>query len=443
MAIDSSIYANVQAPTAKLPSTVDAYENASKLAQLGMQNVAMQRAMQTQRGTQEAYANNTNLETGEVNRTGFLSDLAKSGPYGPQAANDYRQQFVAQDTAKAKMQQDQAEAAEKQIKITSPAIDWLNKMPESQRETVWPATMQHLKDSGIDTTHFGDHYDPQVLKAMTGFRDTHMEHLQALVAQANLQKTKAETEKTYSDVGIAGNKLAQDFKDDLDPNKSRGGNLAKNQTVVDSADRLKAMFQQFPDFNIPKAQQTEVISAFGSLLNGGSAPFVSQLHELVPRSIQGDANATMSWVLNKPQGAEQQKFMRLLSDSIDRERAVADSKVKMAQVQRMSSHALFRQRNPDLADSIARGYGINPENIKDGKYIPPDYKEGEGAPVPRPEDMGGIGNALKKIIGSGGPKNASASDQATVKMMSPTGKIKMVPINLKGEAIAAGGKVVP
>ncbi len=115
----------------------------------------------------------------------------------------------------------------------------------------------------------------------------------------------------------------QKFADALNPNKARGGNLAKTQAMINSTDRIDALFKQFPDGNIPKTQSVELGTAVAGLISGGSPQSQQQIHDIVPSSVLGNVADLGSWYTGNPTGREQQEFMRLLQDTSGRERDVA------------------------------------------------------------------------------------------------------------------------
>src|SRR2546423_1895407 len=107
MAIDASIYSNVQAPQINIPSPMDAAEKSMRLSELGMQQAQMHQQMQNQMALRQAYAKNTDPNTGQLNRAGFLSDLGKSNPM---AVSQYHSQFAQQDKQQAEAQIANAQA---------------------------------------------------------------------------------------------------------------------------------------------------------------------------------------------------------------------------------------------------------------------------------------------------------------------------------------------
>lgn len=192
----------------------------------------------------------------------------------------------------------------------------------------------------------------------------------------------------YYDLGKGGggkgaansDKLAKSIRDDLDPNKARGGNLAKSQAMINSADRVDALFQQFPDYNIPKGQSVELAAAIAGLVNGGSAQSQHQIDSMTPSSMKGDAQALAGWITNDPTGLDQKQFMKMMHETALRERDVAAAQVKQAQIQRLAAHKTLATSDPETYAAMLSSYGIDPEEIVAGKYAPKP-KAAHGAPA--------------------------------------------------------------
>jgi hypothetical protein len=163
-------------------------------------------------------------------------------------------------------------------------------------------------------------------------------------------------------------KLTKNLKDDLDPNKARGGNFAKSQAVVNNADRLEGLFNQFPDNNIPKAQTTELATAVAAMISGGSPQSQHQIDMMVPDTMKGHASDIASWITGNPKGREQQKFMDMLHDTAKREKTIAINQVKNAQIQRLAAHQQLKTLAPDIYNSNLQAYDIDPNSIVNGRY---------------------------------------------------------------------------
>lgn len=153
------------------------------------------------------------------------------------------------------------------------------------------------------------------------------------------------------------------LSNEIDPNRARTGNLGKAQAMVNSAERINGIFDQFPDYNIPKGQTNELAGAVAGLINGGSAQSQHQINTVTPSSLVGDANGIAGWLTNNPRGLEQQNFMRLLQDTANREGNIARGQVKAAQIQKLPAFSDLKESNPGKYNAIVRGFHITDEDI--------------------------------------------------------------------------------
>jgi hypothetical protein len=209
--------------------------------------------------------------------------------------------------------------------------------------------------------------DPSLAPQMT-------EKDKAMIEESRARRDEARAGR-QAKLGEARNaqtdKMAKAMRDSLDPNLGRAGNMGKNQARVDAADRVDALFKQFPDYNIPKGQTTELTSAIAGLINGGSAQSQHQIDAMTPSSMKGDVNAIAAWLTNEPRGQGQQEYMKLMHETAVREREIAQNQVKSAQIQRLSSHKRLREIDPATYNDILSSYGIDPKEIDEkGRFKP-------------------------------------------------------------------------
>lgn len=162
------------------------------------------------------------------------------------------------------------------------------------------------------------------------------------------------------------------LKDDLDPNKARGGNMAFNQKKVDQAERLEGLIKDSNGNinNLDSRQIEELAIGLNSMLSNSSSSAVSQVEALVPKTAMGNAQKLKEWLLNDPQGVNQVAFVKRMADTVEREKQIAGDQVKRAQVQRLSAHGNLARTNPDQYNQVLQAYGIDPKDIKDGQYKP-------------------------------------------------------------------------
>lgn len=216
-------------------------------------------------------------------------------------------------------------------------------------------------------------------------------------SKKELQKTMAEEKATAKDEKIVGD-YEKRMKDDLDPDKARAGNLAKNQAQVYQADRLKQLYTESNGDvrNLDSRQMEELAIGLQKLLSSGQSS-VTQVQALVPHTIRGNAAKLKEWLVNDPQGTNQIAFVQRMAETIERERNLAQDQVKSAQKKRLSAYSEFKKKNPERYDMILRAYGLD---------------------------------------------DASNPSKETVNMMGPDGKTRRIPKDQVEAATKAGGQVV-
>lgn len=184
---------------------------------------------------------------------------------------------------------------------------------------------------------------------------------------------------------IAKQKESRDLKDseglnkrfgllqaDLDANKSRGGNMAKNQSRVDNADRLITLGHDSGGNirNLDSREMEELAIGLQSMLSPGGTGSVSQVEALVPHTNVGKFNSVKEWLINDPQGAGQQKFVEKMMHTVEREREVALNQVRAAQSSRLGAYGDLYKKDPDRYKRILTNYQFTPETIdENGQYV--------------------------------------------------------------------------
>lgn len=201
MAIDASIYSNVQTPQINIPSPLDNAQKAMTLSQLGMQQMQMQKQIQTQQAVNQSYRDNTD-QSGNLNQQGFLSDLSK---VSPQTAMQYQTQFAASNKAQAETQAAKDETAQKNISMVNSGLDYLAGMAEDQRAAAYPAVMKQLSDNGVDTSKMPAQYDHGHFVQTYAIGQQMKDYLANQLTQAQIGKTQSET-------GQVAQKRLQDYQ---------------------------------------------------------------------------------------------------------------------------------------------------------------------------------------------------------------------------------------
>lgn len=164
---------------------------------------------------------------------------------------------------------------------------------------------------------------------------------------------------------------------ELDPDRSRTGNFGKAAAVVQSANKIDGLFQQFPDGNIPSTQTVELATSVAGLLTNGSPQSQKQIDELVPHSAKGDFNKIASWITNDPRGNDQKKFMNLLKETAHREKQIAAKQVNDIQDARLAQFRDLKSKDPEFYKEILNKskerYSVEPESKKEYTQDVLDY----------------------------------------------------------------------
>lgn len=206
--------------------------------------------------------------------------------------------------------------------------------------------------------------------------------------------------------------LVKNMKDDLDPNKARGGNLARNQAQIDQAERLQGLYTEANGDirNLDSRQMEELAIGMNKMLSGSSAGSTTQVEALLPHTVRGNSQKLKEWLLNDPQGSDQKAFVARMAETVDREKHIASDQVRGAQVQRLSAYSKLKKNNPEAYQQILSSYGIDEGDIdENGRY--------------------------KRQTGKG-------TNNGLVRMKDPKGNIRLVPKEQVTAAKQAGGIVV-
>lgn len=131
-------------------------------------------------------------------------------------------------------------------------------------------------------------------------------------------------------------KLNKNLVNEISSNKARtvSGGVQKTLNSIERADKL---FEQFPDLNIPAAQTEELSLAVANFISGASGRSRAQVEALVPHSMVGKANQIATWYTNDPKGLGQQKFIKNLYETTQREKGLAQDQILQAQFKGASS----------------------------------------------------------------------------------------------------------
>lgn len=199
--VDTSIYSNIKPVQITPPDVMGQMGQAMQLGQMGMQQMAQIQSMKSQMALRQAYQNNVDPTSGQLDQKGVLSDLSKMGMgyMVPQTA----QGFSAQNKAKAEADAAQADAAQKFDTVVYPKMKYLAGMSEDDRSRAYPGIMQSISDAGVPMTNV-----PQANGQFVYDPASFQQHWEAVAnskaamdfqqAQATVGETRAKTAEAYA-----------------------------------------------------------------------------------------------------------------------------------------------------------------------------------------------------------------------------------------------------
>lgn len=189
-------------------------------------------------------------------------------------------------------------------------------------------------------------------------------------------------------VGSLGEKLQKD----LDPDARLSGNAGKISQTLINAQKLRALVTD-PNggpANLTGPQATEFATGLAAMLAPGGTVSDARVHDLVPQSMVGNAQDIKSWLLNEPMGRNQQAFVKLGLDTLDREEALARKQLSEIQKRRLGSHQTLHKEDPAAYKSILEKYGLD----ESGGLL-----SQQASPSSAPETKSVGGKTYKKVQG--------------------------------------------
>jgi hypothetical protein len=400
MPIDTSMYQSLPAPqqqqAAPQSSYLDTLGKAYSVAGMATQ-------LQQQRAMKDAYSNNIDPNTGQLNQSSYLSDLGRVNP----------QAMVKMQTSMAESQKLQAEAMTAhltavgaQIDIANPRLQYVNSIEDpAARQVAFNKVMQQNKADGIPTTGAPQASDgtfvldepwlKQKLGEMAGAKQVIATHLQ----QTEIAEKQAQTTKAYSEVGQGPAKLNADLYGARSPNAELSSQYAKDAAPLKSSQMpMKQMMDNYAHPS-PQGDASLVLNAFK--IKFPTAPDVNSLEELAKSQATPDqwkqmANHAISG------GLDQGTRDNLMRDGISTFRAnydslndVKDRYTARAQQQNVNDKSLTYE--PAMDRTYKQAMALQD---KVGPYVPPSDRGGFS---------GTMAQIAQKITGTGGPQAASAA----------------------------------
>lgn len=426
MGIDASIYSNVQAPPQSF-NPVNSVESAYKLSQMAMQQQMMGYQMQQQGAVRGALSKNTDTQTGQLDRTGFLSDLGRAAP---QAAMEYQNHFAQQDKQQAEAQIAQMQSAHQKVSLTVPALGYLLKMPDSEAAAAFPGVMAQLKEQGVSTQNIPTSWDRGWAQQGYQIGSKTKEGLENQMIASNIGKVPLERQQMEFGSRGANAELTSQYDKQAQPIRNSQVNMnqlleayhGKAGPQADMSMLMNVYKIKFPDKpDMPAMEELKHSQSAGDLFRQAATKILSGgLDQATKDNLMRDGMATFN----------------------------ANVKTLRGTQQRIQSRQQFQGVNDP---SLTNEPGINKTSdetlaLEDklGPYIPGNQRGGIS---------GTLSNVASKVLGLGGGQSANAS-QRSAPSPAPNGMIRMggfrgdppgatrlIPVGMKGEAISAGGSV--
>ncbi len=404
--IDSSIPLQGKA-TVQLLNPMEVAQQGMTMRRLSQQNNEYDQEVASKNAMRDAYKNNvvTDPATGKtrLNQDGVLAQLYKTSPV---MAAQKQQEFNTQNLAELKAQSDMKKQLvmgfdprdpngymsfrAKSLELGLPNADklpeqypgesYINQIQMStldhaeQLNQKWKEVEQQNKGRELDQKDTGLNIQKQEANQKgSHYKDLHEEHLGSMKDRQS----------------IAVQKMAADFKKDLDPDAGRTGNFGQISSRVQSAERLETLANAFKDGNLPPAQVEEFALGLSNMLAPGGGGSRAQVEALVPHSAVGDAAQLKNWLFNEPGGANQQKFVKMMSETIAREKETSNNQLNSIREQRLPLYADLAKKDPEKFKALMQSYKLDPNNYDQNllrrKDIPARQNPGQSAAPPPPK----------------------------------------------------------
>ncbi len=149
------------------------------------------------------------------------------------------------------------------------------------------------------------------------------------------------------------------FSQELDPNRARTGNLGSLQQSLNLTDRIKGLVGKRT--NLDQRETEELAISLQKLLSGSNVGSVQQVEALVPKSARGNAQKMQEFLLNSPQGLQNDAFVQRIMQTVEREHGVVSEQLKKAQYQKLSGFKDLATKDPEQYKEVLSSYGLDPE----------------------------------------------------------------------------------
>lgn len=185
------------------------------------------------------------------------------------------------------------------------------------------------------------------------------------IKEQNLQLRKEmdqESQDKFKD------KRVTDLGSELDPSKFRQGVFGQEAQTFDRGEALQSLMNQ-ADKQPGGADTRQIVEAaigLQNMLSRGNSS-VTEVMQLVPQSMQGNANKITEWLTNNPTGLDQQAFTDRLKGTIQRELDTSNDQMNRVKYRRLAKYEDVKDKYPDDWDRVLRSNGVNPDDYEQWK----------------------------------------------------------------------------
>ncbi len=301
------------------------------------------------------------------------------------------------------------------------------------------------KQTGLQASVL-NHLNDKYMAAQTSRMNTQDRINAQKEMSANDQKNKIELSQLAADnranqgqgkVDLSLDKRFTEFGKDLNEGLASGRtDMGLHQRMVSSADRVLQLGEQakHQKGGLDKRQIHELaIASAGLVGGGGTGAAQSTIEALVPHSAQGSIASLEEWLTASPQGTNQQEFVNRMLETADREKHLAQEKLKSIKAGVLQMYGDLKNRDPERYENFVKtNFGDKPQFDQNGKYVMQDYVNPQGPAAGSDGATAYAGTAAPMPVPAG-----------KVRVQSPDGQTFLMPQENLDKALTRGFKKVP
>lgn len=165
--------------------------------------------------------------------------------------------------------------------------------------------------------------------------------------------------------------LMKDIDNDLATGGRNNKDFKTNQATITSAERLLQLGEQGKGTpgGLQHGQIHEAAMAAAALVSGGTGAAQATVDALVPHTFGGDVAKNVEyWLSQKPEPADQQKFVDLMMETAEREKHLANEKLKGYRADTLNFKGETIKGTPEWESRFKRYVGPNAQYDSNGAY---------------------------------------------------------------------------